>query len=150
MDLSCCRGGGLSPAAASPQRLLKQPRCILRLLIGPSPHRIEEEETSRESSSWEHTYMISASKWGRLLALIFVGRAMGVQAIFRMSYKSRPLAALAHFELGRVCGRGEDELLFRSEESLRLAEREESLQWEKRRLRYGAPTYYVREEGEGC
>ena len=57
--------------------------------------------------------------------------------------------ALAHFELGRVCGRGEDELLFRSEESLRLAEREESLQWEKRRLRYGAPTYYVREEGEG-
>ena len=46
--------------------------------------------------------------------------------------------ALAHFELGRVCGRGEDELLFRSEESLRLAEREESLQCEKRRLRrYG-------------
>ena len=79
MHLSCCRGG-LSPAAASPQRLLKQPRRRLRLrrlLIGPS-HRVEEEETSRESSSWEHTYMISASKWGRLLALIFVGKAKGI------------------------------------------------------------------------
>ena len=84
MHLSC---RGLS---ASPQRLFKQPRCILRLI---GPHRIEEEETSRESYAWEHTYMISASKWGRLLA--FVGRARGnlrgVQAIFRMSYKSRPL-----------------------------------------------------------
>ena len=68
------------------------------------------------------------------------GGGMGdlrAQKILQMSYKSRPLAALAHFELGRVCGRGEDELLFRSEESLRLAEREESLQCEeKRRLRY--------------
>ena len=36
-----------------------------------------------------------------------------------------------HFQLARVERPGEDELLFRSEESLRLAEREESLQWRK-------------------
>ena len=91
---------------------------------------------------------------GNLLAFCFVpvqGGGMGdlrAQKILQMSYKSRPLAALAHFELGRVCGRGEDELLFRSEESLRLAEREESLQCEeKRRLRYiwvGGGAHFLR------
>ena len=74
--------------------------------------------------------------------LAFAGRARGGSEgsndFLNVIQESPP--ALAHFELGRVCGRGEDELLFRSEESLRLAEREESLQWEKRRLRYGAPT----------